>query len=303
MSQDSLAAVVRGKSNNPLLISQITDGSRIKFTWNRYFNIGYGRKIFGNRKTFALYAGFGARYIQSVAMLDLQSNSSGLNMSTSLSPLFGIQFDSQTNTITTGSLRDIIGKGYGLDFSVSAIFKDKIKVALAVNNVGKVTYTKNVFEISDTLLNGVNIDGITNVNFQDIISQFISQGGLLNLQREEEIVIANAANIRLGGSISILNDKLELGVDFVAPFDKTNPGGLHNAVFSFGGDIRPVKWLQLSVGYFGGGIYENNMPIGVNFILKDGRYEFGVSSRDAFSFFSKDGNSLSSAFGVARFRF
>lgn len=303
ISQDTMASVIRGERNNPLLISQITNGSRVKFTWNRYFNIGYGRKVFGNRETFAIYAGVGARYIQSVAMFDMQSNSTGISVSSAVSPTFGIQYDHQTNSVSTSTLPEIVGKGYGLDFSASAILLKRIKVALAVNNVGKVSYKRNVFEFNDTLLGAMSIDGIANVNFQDVLEKLSSQNGLLNLHREEEFDVVNAANIRLGGSISFLKDRVNIGVDFVAPFDRTNPSGLQNAVVSFGGDIRPIKWLQLSIGYFGGGIYENNMPIGVNFILGDGRYEFGISSRDALSFFSKDGNSLSSAFGVARFRF
>ena len=64
-----------------------------------------------------------------------------------------------------------------------------------------------------------------------------------------------------------------------------------------------MKWLQLSAGYFGGGVYRRNIPVGINFILGDGTYEVGISSRDALSFFLKDGNSVSTAFGFARVRF
>jgi hypothetical protein len=61
--------------------------------------------------------------------------------------------------------------------------------------------------------------------------------------------------------------------------------------------------LQFNVGYLGGGIYQHNIPIGVNFILGDGAYEVGISSRDALSFFLSNSNSISTAFGFARFRF
>jgi len=59
----------------------------------------------------------------------------------------------------------------------------------------------------------------------------------------------------------------------------------------------------LSMGYLGGGIYKHNMPVGINFILGGGTYEFGISSRDALTFFLDDSNSISSAFGFARVRF
>jgi hypothetical protein len=96
---------------------------------------------------------------------------------------------------------------------------------------------------------------------------------------------------------------LNVGIDVVAPFDNENPGSIANPVYSVGGELRPVKWLALSAGYFGGGIYRNNIPVGINFILKDGTYEFGISSYDALSFFMKNSNSISAAFGFARFRF
>ena len=96
---------------------------------------------------------------------------------------------------------------------------------------------------------------------------------------------------------------VNVGVDLIAPFDSQAPGSLQNAVFSVGGDIRPVKWLQLSAGYFGGGVYEHNIPVGIKFILGGGTYEVGISSRDALSFFLKDANSVSTAFGFARVRF
>ena len=303
ISQDSLEAVIRGERNNPMLVSQITEGSRIKFSWNRNFNIGYGRKIFGDREKLAVYAGVGARYIHSIAMFDMQSNSSGLNVSSSLTPFFNIDYEDGQNIANSGNLPESVGNGYGLDFSASVILYDRIKIGAAVNNIGSVTYKTNVYRINDTLLGNTTIEGIESAGFQDIMGQVSEEGGVFQLDGEEEIVIANAANFRLGGSISFFENKLDVGVDFVAPFDNNNPGSLQNSVFSVGGDIRPVKWLQLSVGYFGGGVYANNIPVGINFILGDGTYEFGISSRNAISFFAKDGNTISTAFGVARFRF
>jgi hypothetical protein len=64
-----------------------------------------------------------------------------------------------------------------------------------------------------------------------------------------------------------------------------------------------MKWLCLSAGYFGGGIYRSNVPVGIKVVLKDGAYEFGISSYDALSFFLKSSNSLSAAMGVVRVRF
>jgi hypothetical protein len=106
----------------------------------------------------------------------------------------------------------------------------------------------------------------------------------------------------MGASLDI-GKIAKVGVDFVAPFDRQNPGSFVNPVISIGGEIRPVKWLALSVGYFGGGIYRNNVPVGINFCFGGGTYELGVSSYDALSFFKDNSNSVSAAFGFARVRF
>ena len=47
LSQDTLNAVIQGNISVPLNISDITKGSEIRAVWNRNFNFGYGRKIFG----------------------------------------------------------------------------------------------------------------------------------------------------------------------------------------------------------------------------------------------------------------
>jgi hypothetical protein len=179
----------------------------------------------------------------------------------------------------------------------------KIRVAAAVNNIGKVTYTRNVYAVRDTILGQMSLPGLGDYNVSQGMNQLLEEGGILNLVGEEEIVVANPATFRLGGSIELVKNMVNVGVDLIAPFDSQAPGSLQNAVFSVGGDIRPVKWLQLSAGYFGGGVYEHNIPVGINFILGGGTYEVGISSRDALSFFLKDANSVSTAFGFARVRF
>nr|WP_299207361.1 DUF5723 family protein [uncultured Brumimicrobium sp.] len=303
ISNDTLASVISGEINNPLLVSDITRGSRVKFLWNRHFNIGYGRKILGDPEKFALYAGVGARYIQSVAMFDMDSNNDGLSVNAAVSPFFNINFGTGQNTSNSGVMPESVGKGFGLDFSASVVLFDKIRLAAAVNNIGSVTYKRDAYSVQDTLLGTYRLPGLDNAAIPEIMNELSDVGGLLRFEEQEEIVISNPANFRLGGSIAMFDKKLNVGFDVVAPFNKDNPGSLQNAVVSFGGDIRPIKWLQLSAGYFGGGAYEHNIPVGVNFILKGGAYEFGISSRDALSFFLKDANSISTAFGVARIRF
>lgn len=307
MSEDSLSHVIAGTISIPLMLSQITNGSEVKASWNRFYNFGYGRKLIGNDSTFAVYAGIGGRFIQSMAMFSMESTNSGMYMYSSITPNYDIDYGSVATTnvsnfTKTGKIPKAVGNGYGIDLSVSVKLLGRIKLAAAVNNLGSVKYTRNVYKINDSIVGEMTLNGLENYNITNSLKQFLNTGGILSLQGQEEYVLKNAANVRFGGSIDF-GKLISVGMDVVAPFDASNPGSIVSPVYSFGGHIRPVKWLYLSAGYLGGGIYKNNIPMGINFVLKDGAYEFGVSSRDALSFFLDNSNSISAAFGFARVRF
>jgi hypothetical protein len=241
-------------------------------------------------------------------MFNMVSDENGLVMYSSVSPNFNIDYGSVANSnISTfkekgKTLPKVVGNGYGIDLSASIIIFNKLKIAAAVNNIGKVTYDRNVYQVNDTLLTRVSLAGLSDYNVTQSINQLLNDGGILTLKGREKYTVKNAADFRFGASMEF-GKILNVGIDIVAPFNNDNPGSIANPVYSVGGEIRPVKWLALSVGYFGGGIYKNNIPVGINFILKDGGYEFGISSYDALTFFTKNSNSISAAFGFARFRF
>jgi hypothetical protein len=308
LSSDTLDAVILGTVSTPLNISQITKGSEIRSVWNRYYSFGYGRKIFGRDSLFVVYAGVGGRFIQSMAMFNLESNDDGFSMYTSMSPNFNIDYgavaaSNPSNYIKEGKfLPSAVGNGYGVDLSASVIIFNSLKIAASVNNIGQVTYNRNVYRMKDTLVFDLALDGLSDYNVTQSANQFLRDGTIFELEGQEQYVLKNAANFRFGASLD-LGKIARFGFDMVAPFDRTNPGGLVNPIFSFGGEVRPVKWIALSAGYFGGGIYRNNIPVGINFIIKDGAYEFGVSSYDALTFFTQNSNSVSAAFGFARMRF
>lgn len=306
MSNDTLAAVILGTISDPLSLSAITNGSSIQFTWNRNYNVGYGRKLFGD-STFALYAGVGARYIQSMAMMTLESSNGEITAYSSFNPNYDIDYGSVSfsnpSTFTQeATIPRKVGDGYGIDLSVSARLLKIFKVGAAVNNIGQVKYTRNVYKVRDSLVGDLSLNGLDEYNVVNSAQQLLETGGLLSLEGQEEFVVKNAANFRVGGSVEF-GRFAEIGIDIVAPFNADNPGSLANAIYSVGGDIRPLKWLQISAGYYGGGLYKHNIPVGVNFIFGGGTYEMGIASRDALSFFLDNSNSISTAFGFARVRF
>lgn len=308
ISQDTLQNVIAGTISTPLLISEITKGTEIKARWNRYYNFGYGRKLFGKDSVFVVYGGIGGRFIQSTAMFDFESNESGLRMYSSVSPSFDINYSAQDMNAASfqgtnqKGFPKSVGNGYGFDLSISAKIFDKITVAAAVNNIGQVTYKRNVYSLKDTIVGRYSLDGLGSYNVTQALNNLLEEGGLLQLEGEEDYVVKNAADFRFGASWK-MNKFINVGFDVVAPFDRTSPGSIANPVYAFGGEIRPVKWIAISAGYFGGGIYKNNIPMGINFIVGNGSYEFGISSRDMLSFVMNDSNSVSTALGFMRFRF
>lgn len=308
ISEDTISAVVSGQINDPILLSELSKGSSVKFLRSREVNVGYGRKIFGSDSIFAIYGGVSGRFIQSIAMLDFESNENGVSMYSSLSPSLGSQFASlqqnNPNAFTNSSslFPDLVGKGYGVDIAASMIVKSKLKVALALNNIGRTSYTRNVYSIRDTLVGSVSLPGIAGDDVTQALGVLMNENGFVKLQEEESFSMANPAVIRAGASLKLIK-QLEVGVDIVAPFNNSVPGNMQNAIVAFGGDFRPIKWLQLSAGYLGGGVYKHNIAVGINFILGDGSYEFGISSQDALSFFLENASNVSAAFGFARIRF
>lgn len=306
ISQDTLNNVISGSLNVPIRISELTKGTQIQMVWNRSYNIGYGRRLFGKDSVFEVYGGIGARLITSMAMFSMTSDNDGLRMYSSITPTFDIDYGnvSGSNSLAKKSkgMAPVMGTGYGIDLSASIILFNKLRIAAAVNNIGSVTYKRNVYKVKDTLFASFELAGLNSNNITQTVNQLVRDNGLMTLEGEQKYTVINASDFRFGVSFEPIK-YLRVGFDLVAPFNKENPGSIQNPVYSFGGDIIPVKWLQLSIGYYGGGIYKNNMPLGLTFILKDGAYEFGVASRDALSFFLKDGTSVSAALGFARVRF
>jgi len=308
ISPDTLKNAVLGTLSIPLNLSQLTNGSEVKMVWNRSYNLGYGRKLFSIDSIISIYGGIGGRLIQSMAMINMVSDANGIRMFSAVAPNNSIDYGAiaQSNpsnfSDVKGFLPKAMGSGYGVDLSASVLLFSKLKIALAVNNIGQVTYNRNVYQVRDTLMGSLSISGLSSMDVTQSINQLISTGGLLKLVGQEKYVLKNASDFRFGASFQPWKF-LNFGIDIVAPFNKENPASIQNPVFSFGGEFRPFKWISLNAGYYAGGIYQANIPLGITFIKGNGAYEFGIASRDAYTFFTKNKHGISTALGFARFRF
>jgi len=257
-----------------------------------------------------MFAGVGVKYVQGLALLDIRSDANGkMTAYSSLSPLFGIDYgsaSSASNIIESSgnAVNDAfksVGKGIGFDFGLNIVVKNKFKLGVSLINMGKVTWNGNVYSVKDTLVLNTTNAGLENYNIASQLGNILGSNGILKLQGQEERETKLPGVIRAGASFKF-GKKLELGVDCIVPMNDA-PGSYQKPIIGFGGDVLPAKWLKLQAGFVTGGNYDFQIPIGITFITKNGSYECGVASRDAVTFFAKNGPTLSLSMGFMRFRF
>jgi hypothetical protein len=309
MATDSLRAIYALHLNSPLNFNEVTNGTAIRMAWNRVYNLGYGRKLFGKDSIFEIFGGIGARLIHSVARVDFASDGESSYLHTSLPDKASGRNGSlaQMNPLYPSSVGGFfsnpVGMGYGLDFSASALIFNKIRVAAAVNNIGSINYKQKIYKGNDAQTQTLYVEeGLDPQNFEDDIRELLSTDQFITFVEEKEVKINNPGTVRIGGSFMPIK-QIQVGMELIVPYNKSNPFGLESTITAFGIEIRPVKWLALTAGYWSGGNYTGQIPLGINFILRDGRYEFGLSSRDLYSFVDGKTNNVSAAFGFARVRF
>ncbi|MFT4600778.1 MAG: hypothetical protein ACI857_000955 [Arenicella sp.] len=312
MRPDSSANVIGGTASIPNPISQILGESYMRLSLNREFHVGYGRKLFGQDSTFAFYAGVGAKYIQGIAMMDMSSDGSTYTMISALSPGFDLDYGAIA-TLNPSALagqaqnfwRSQVGQGFGLDFGVNATLFKNLHLAASVTNIGSMTYTGNVYEGVDTLVVSYSSDGLDDMNIANSVPELLEESGLFKLRGVESVTIKLPGTIRFGASIE-LSKYAHFGIDLVTPFDREIPGSINGFAWGAGGDIiipAGKSKIFIMAGVTGGGGYDLQVPLGINFALGGGAYEVGVASRDVVTFFSQNSPTISAAFGFARVRF
>ena len=307
LNQDS---IINGIATLPSNISKLFDGSQISLSWTREYNLSYGRKIIEKDSVFALYAGVGIKYFQGMAYVDITSNGDGqMEAFSSMSSAFGINYgdaaalNPSNDTILNSLLPRSVGQGFGMDFGVNILLFNKLKIGLAVNNIGSMTWDGNVYTVKDTLVFDTQSAGLNNFNVASQLGDVLGEDGLFEYNGLASKTVKLPTVVRFGASIE-LGKKIELGFDMILPTNEVpGPGSYQKAIIGFGGDVQPLPWVRLSAGLMTGGNYDTSIPIGLTFVLGKGSFEAGIASRDAITFFVNNGPTLSLSTGFMRFRF
>lgn len=290
-------------------LSGITQGTRMDMSWYREFNLSYGRNIV-KTDAVSLYAGGGVKYIRGYALMKVRSTEDdGLTAFSATTPGLDIDYGENavasnptSDTTNSGTLPDAVGEGFGFDLGANMVVGEKFKLGAAVNNIGAINWTGNVYEVRDTLVHDTESPGADNYNFSSGLDNISGDSGVFRWAGKEEERTALAAVGRLGASYEIVSG-FEIGADLVVPLNDA-PGSYKQSIYGAGFKLEILKWLE-----FSGGVKSNaygdvvNVPVGVVLRSPAGGYEAGIASRDAVTFFTQDQPTLSLSTGFLRFRF
>lgn len=307
---DSLAVNLgdtTGYSTNPQWASDIYNGSNLQFIWYREYNFGYGRQIV-NKENFTLYGGFAVKYIQAYGSFQYSQEGSDLTAYYSLSPIFNVDNETPTPSQITGDGLKKVGDGFGFDVGLSFLVMKKLRIGLALNDIGSVKWNGNLYQGYNTSVWKINSSGITNFNI-------FEQGRLIQSNNAPDDPglwegladkrVSLPTNFRAGASYRF-NPKIEAGADLYVPVEKDVPGFYGKSVLGIGGKFDPAKWVQLSAGVVTGGKFGTNVPLGITFFPvknQNATWQLGVATRDVTSFFKKEFATVSIAFGFIRVSF
>jgi len=194
-----------------------------------------------------------------------------------------------------------VGSGMGLDLGISVVIGEKLKIGLALNDIGSITWDGNVYQASDAELIDMASPGFNSYNIFEQAQNILGDSGVFDWNGIVEKKVNLPTHFRAGVGYKA-SEKFEIGLDMVIPANDV-AGNYEKPLIAVGLDLVPIPWLRLSSGITTGGNYNLNIPVGVVVMLSEGAWELGVASRDAVTFFSETSPTLSLSAGFLRFRF
>ena len=296
-----------GYSTNPGIASDIYRGSDNHMLMYREYNFGYGRKVL-DKEDFKLYVGVGLKYLVGYGMTQYyQKSSEELQGYSALSPTFGVEYDEPTPSQIDGTGYKKVGGGFGFDIGTTFEYKEKLKVSIAVNDIGSIKWDGNVYTANNTSVWKIETAGMDNYNIFEqgelIVTDSYDSTGMWTGIKEKKFKLP----MNLRGGVSYRFDKMiEVGADIYVPLGEKVPGVYEAPVFGLGAKYDPAEWVQLSIGVVSGGKFGTNVPFGVLFypVKKEtNTWEIGFSIRDMTSFFKSENPTVSIALGFLRFSF
>lgn len=295
--------VVRGLNSDGQPVSRVIANGSINFLWYREYGLSWGMHLLAGDKL-DLYGGVGFKYLQGFGMIDIISDGGHYTGESSLSPGFGIDYGEQAAnnpSTVTGSGMKAVGSGFEVDMGLSMVIADKVKFGVSYVDLGSMKWNGNVYTSPDSTVNGLDENGFDNYNIFDQADEFISDVGIFEWTGVSKIKKKMPSTLRMGAGY-VFSKRLELGLDVTLPMND-EPGSIIDPVIAFGGRVNPAPWLGISLGVTTGGLYDTRMPAGILFVVPNGTWEAGFSTRDLLSIVGSETPTIGLCGGLLRFRF
>ncbi|MCF8369002.1 MAG: DUF5723 family protein [Bacteroidales bacterium] len=293
-----------GEAFDPEKVTDLFEGTSLQVVWFREYNFSYGRAILNN-ENFSLYGGVGFKYLEGYSLFNYSYQGGVLTALSSLNPVLQVDYDAPSPSKIEGNNYQKVGQGFGLDFGVSALLFNQLRLSLALTDIGSIKWDGNVYTGEDTDLTDIQTAGIDNYNIfeldDNVAFDNLKWGGWEGLEsRSTDLPMSLRA-----GAAYVLNEKFEFGTEFYVPMNET-PGSYDKMIVGLGTRISPVKWFRGSIGMVTGGETGTNIPVGISFLPFNNdsfSWELGIAVRDITTYFSQDKPTVSFAMGLMRFSF
>ena len=286
-------------------VKDILGDSKLGFTWYREFDAAWGKRLLHNR-LLDFHIGLGAKFMIGQGIIEVDGKTG--EAFSSLSPIFKFDYSQLENAPDNPSALaenapnlKPVGKGFGFDLGASLLVVDHFIINAAINDIGKMRWDGNVYELADGKLTDLDGPGLESLDFTSPLNNFDGLDALLIWKGAETRTTQLNTTARFGIGYEQLQ-KLRIGFDVVAPMND-NRANLQRAVYNAGVEFTPWPWLHLQSGFSYGGNYGPRMPAGIYFTTNEGAYEFGVATRDLLTYFTDENPTLSMALGFLRFRY
>jgi hypothetical protein len=296
--------VILGLSSNPQFATALYNNTTVRSMSYTEYNLGYGRTVYEN-DDFRINAGVGLKYLQGLYVLNLVvAENQVVNAFTASTPALDIDYGSASLTnpsAVDGTGLKPVGTGFGFDFGVAMELNDQFRFSASVTDIGSITFDGNVYSSADTLVYDMETQGLDGYNFFNQLDVFAGDDGLFQWNGLEKQKLNLPTQLRMGLAY-FTTEKIRLGLDLAFPMND-EPGNIDRMSFAMGGEYLVSDGFRISAGFAAGENYEFRIPIGFNFIGKEGAWEAGIASRDVLYFLRDVRPNLSLAMGFLRFRF
>ncbi len=290
-------------------ISTIFDGCNMTYLHFREANLAYGRRIasFGDvdgegNPAVQIYGGVGLKFIWGMANMNAKIENGTILGQSSFSTNYTINYGAIQNFTPekTGSIFNNVGTGMGFDFGSSIILKNKLRFAIAVTDIGSITWTNNVLVANDTTmphLDSTNY-GLNNWQVGSQAGSLFASNGFMNYSAAKDYKSNLPTRLRLGVGLKV-GKRLDIGADLVFPLNKTLYN-LSKPYMALGADVKIFEVLKLNFGISGSGDLGWNVPFGIT-LGPLGPLEIGIATGDVLTFLDKSRNpNLSVCMGFLR---